>query len=224
MEAFYGFPYNQVKQRKNDRINVNYRKEFAMKIWFDSLMNGIKVYACLMPVLAALELLICKKRNRFNPVTFAFNQFTAMYIICLFSVTLFPLPTAAEAAKLSTYDAQLIPFRFVSDILREKSLRSVAQVIFNVALTVPFGIALKVNGKTTCKKTVAIVLSVSLFIELVQLTGLFFIYNGSYRLFDLDDLMLNSLGGFCGYRMAAALETLLANVTGRRTALAPMVS
>ena len=38
----------------------------------------------------------------------------------------------------------------------------------------------------------------SLTIELAQLTGLFFTYPGSYRLFDVDDLMANTLGGFLG--------------------------
>jgi glycopeptide antibiotics resistance protein len=45
----------------------------------------------------------------------------------------------------------------------------------------------------------------SLIIESAQLTGLFFIYPGSYRLFDVDDLITNTLGGFLG--------TVLANRT-----------
>ena len=36
----------------------------------------------------------------------------------------------------------------------------------------------------------------------LQLTGLYFIYPGSYRLFDVDDLIMNTLGGLAGYALA----------------------
>ena len=49
----------------------------------------------------------------------------------------------------------------------------------------------------------------SLAIELAQLTGLFFIYPGSYRLFDVDDLMLNTLGGFAGTVLANFVSDLI---------------
>ena len=39
----------------------------------------------------------------------------------------------------------------------------------------------------------------SLFFELTQLSGLYFIYPRGYRLFDIDDLLLNTFGGFLGY-------------------------
>lgn len=46
----------------------------------------------------------------------------------------------------------------------------------------------------------------SLFYELTQLTGLYFIYPGSYRLFDVDDLMANTLGGLLGYGLLEPLK------------------
>ena len=64
-------------------------------------------------------------------------------------------------------------------------------------------------------------LAFSAFIELGQLTGLFFMFRGSCRLCDVDDLMLNTLGGLLGGELVHALEAypqdLLAqypNITG----------
>ena len=48
------------------------------------------------------------------------------------------------------------------------------------------------------KKIVLISFALTLFIEVGQLTGLFFIYSRSYRLCDVDDLSCNTLGGFLG--------------------------
>ena len=49
----------------------------------------------------------------------------------------------------------------------------------------------------------------SLFFELTQLTGLNFIYSRPYRLFDVDDLMINMLGGILGYFIINKLKVLL---------------
>ena len=52
----------------------------------------------------------------------------------------------------------------------------------------------------------------SLIIELSQLTGLFFTYPGSYRLFDVDDLLTNTLGGFLGTVLANNINDLMPNL------------
>ncbi len=48
------------------------------------------------------------------------------------------------------------------------------------------------------KKVALYTFMFSLFIEIGQYTGLFFIYEGSYRLCDVDDLICNTLGGVIG--------------------------
>jgi hypothetical protein len=53
--------------------------------------------------------------------------------------------------------------------------------------------------KTGLRRAVLLSFLLSLFFELTQLTGLFFLYLRPYRLFDVNDLMLNTLGGVCGY-------------------------
>ena len=49
------------------------------------------------------------------------------------------------------------------------------------------------------RKTVLFSFLLSLFFELTQLSGLYFIYPRGYRIFDVDDLMANTLGGVAGY-------------------------
>ena len=49
----------------------------------------------------------------------------------------------------------------------------------------------------------------SLFFELTQLTGLNFIYSRPYRLFDVDNLMINTLGEILGYFIMNKLKVLL---------------
>ena len=49
----------------------------------------------------------------------------------------------------------------------------------------------------------------SLFFELTQLTGLYFIYPRPYRLFDVNDLFVNTLGGTIGFLVTPLFTFLL---------------
>lgn len=51
--------------------------------------------------------------------------------------------------------------------------------------------------------------AVSLLIETAQLTGIFHLYPCSYRLFDVDDLIWNTLGALLGYAVAALANRAL---------------
>ena len=75
----------------------------------------------------------------------------------------------------------------------------VYEAIFNVFLTVPFGVYLHYYFKCGFLKTVFYTFCFTLFFELTQLSGLYFIYPRSYRVFDVDDLILNTFGGIIGY-------------------------
>ena len=70
-------------------------------------------------------------------------------------------------------------------------------------MTIPFGAYLRYYWKMDMKKIALLSFALTLFIEVGQLTGLFFIYPGSYRLCDVDDLMCNTLGGVIGAWTAA---------------------
>ena len=63
--------------------------------------------------------------------------------------------------------------------------------------------------KVNLRRTIKYSFFLSLFFELTQLTGLYFIYPRPYRLFDVDDLLLNTLGGIIGYYWMAHFNKFL---------------
>lgn len=125
----------------------------------------------------------------------------------VFFLVIMPLPDVEVVAQMTGPSTQLIPFRFISDIISEASTgnkpiylnAAVLQVVFNIIMTIPFGMYLRYYFKFSFKKTLLFSFLLSLFFELTQLSGLFFIYPRAYRLFDVDDLMVNTLGGVLGY-------------------------
>jgi glycopeptide antibiotics resistance protein len=138
-------------------------------------------------------------------------------------LTILPLPDPAEVATRTGPFTQWIPFRFVYDFISETKLRltdihtwlpALKQgcfmgPIFNVALTIPFGMYLAYYFRKSMKATVIGSFLLSLFFELTQLSGLYGIYPRPYRLFDVDDLMLNTVGGILGFLIAKRLAKFL---------------
>lgn len=165
-------------------------------------------------------------RRRFNLVRLGLNYLFLFYMFCVLTLTFFPLPTIAEQANLLGHQFQAVPFQFLRDIVRETPFvwnepetyvkaflnRAVLQVVFNVLMTIPFGMYLRYNFHFTGKGVMAASFALSSFIEIGQLTGLFFIFSGSYRLCDVDDLMLNTLGGVIGYVVMKCMEKYIPKI------------
>lgn len=136
-----------------------------------------------------------------------------LYLIIIYFLVILPLPKWNEIKPFTFKMIRLIPFTFISDFIKETSFRindlstyikAITEpcfyiVILNIFMTMPFGMYLNYYFKCNIKKTIIISFFLSLFFELTQLTGLYFIYKGPYRLFDVDDLILNTLGGVLGY-------------------------
>lgn len=146
-----------------------------------------------------------------------------LYILNAYFFVILPLPPVEEVSHYTGSGAQLVPFQFVSDFMEKSSLdlsdpntylaaltdSSFFVVFFNLLLFVPLGIYLRYYFKSGWKKTFITSLGVSLFFELTQLTGLYGIYPRPYRMFDVDDLMLNTLGGMMGYCVTPLLVWFL---------------
>lgn len=148
-----------------------------------------------------------------------------LYLICAYFLVILPLPPIEEVQNLTTKTTQLIPFSFVIDFIKETSfnikipstyVKALSEScfyvpIYNIFLTLPFGMYLRYYFKCNLKQTCLYTFLLSLFFELTQLTGLYFIYPRGYRLFDVDDLMLNTLGGLLGYVIAKTFTKILPN-------------
>lgn len=136
-----------------------------------------------------------------------------LYSICAYFLVILPLPTIEEVEAMTGPGVQLIPFQFVRDIVKESHAslsdpgswlslinnKALFQVVFNIIMTLPFGVYLRYYFQCGLRKTVLFSFLLSLFFELTQLSGLYFIYPRGYRIFDVDDLMANTLGGVAGY-------------------------
>jgi glycopeptide antibiotics resistance protein len=141
-----------------------------------------------------------------------------LYLVALVTYTLLPLPPrTADFCSARDAGAQLVPGRFVSDITREAGLRgggvtaylrnpATLQVVFNVALFVPLGMVLRYFRRVPIVVATLIGFGASLLIETTQITGDWFLYPCAYRLFDVDDLLANTLGALIGAFLAPVLR------------------
>ena len=169
-----------------------------MTTWFRCIIEGITTYGEFAPYAILIGMVVMFANKKTGIREFFLDQLFIFYIICVIRLVFFPLPDASQIAAMNGYTGRYIPFAFVADIIRDKTVESVLQVVFNVIMTIPFGAYLTIRFKMNLKEIVAVSFGFSLFIEIGQLTGLFFVYPGSYRFFDVDDLMMNTLGGFIG--------------------------
>lgn len=145
------------------------------------------------------------------------------YLMNAYFLVILPLPPKETVTNTYRDMMQIRPFQFIFDLSNESVFRITdphtylpaltqpvfTQLVFNVLLTIPFGFFMRYYFKKDKKTTVFYTFCLSLFFELSQLSGLFFIYPGPYRLFDADDLILNTLGGFIGYLSVGFVKSFL---------------
>lgn len=145
-----------------------------------------------------------------------------LYLICIYFLVILPLPKL-DSVVWKPNMARWIPFQFILDFIKETSfiwnqpstyLKALLEpcvytVVFNLFMFVPFGMYLRYYFKCDRKQVLWYSFLLSLFFEVTQLTGLYFIYPYPYRVFDVDDLLINTLGGLLGYMLMGILKQFL---------------
>jgi len=145
-----------------------------------------------------------------------------LYMITIYFLVILPLPNKSDVIPKNNM-VRLIPLEFIRDFMRETSfdlqnpstyLHTLMEpcfytVAFNLLMTVPFGMYMRYYFKCNLKKTVIFSFMLSLFFEITQLTGLYFIYPYAYRVFYVDDLIINTLGGVIGYALMGIIDDFL---------------
>ena len=146
-----------------------------------------------------------------------------LYMLIAYFMVILPLPDKASTVGNTWQDhLNLIPFSQIWLYWHGKAFGIAAlkayfmsmsfwQLLFNVLLTVPFGVYMRYYFKLSLKRTILYSFLLSLFYELSQITALFGIYPGPYRLADVEDLICNTMGGAAGYYIAAVLAGVLPN-------------
>lgn len=146
-----------------------------------------------------------------------------LYLMNACFLVILPFPASRHNLPLANGDLQLIPFQFVSDFLKETSVslhdpstymhifkeRAFLQVVFNVLLTLPFGMFLRYYFHRGWLSALILSCLLSLSFEWIQLTGILGIYDNAYRIFDVDDLICNTFGGMIGFLIAVWISERL---------------
>lgn len=149
-----------------------------------------------------------------------------LYTMCAFLLTVLPLPSREAVAAMAPRDVGLVPFRDFAvglekaGVLPDSWLDAAAwgrffvskdffQIAANVIMQIPLGFYLRYYFRCGWKKTLLVGFCVSLFYEVTQYTGLFFIYPHAYRFAEVDDLINNTLGAMIGYGLTPFLARML---------------
>lgn len=183
-----------------------------------SYVSSIKIGLIIFPILALLITVpyMIYQYHKYGSIPYLKTIIVysfVLYLLEAYFMVILPLPKI-NTVKYSTRDwAQLVPFNFITEISNKinfnpLSLSSyikfikhplVYQLLFNIFLTVPFGIYLRYYFKRSLKEIIILSFILSLFFEFTQITGLYGLYPRPYRVFDVDDLIANTLGGTLGY-------------------------
>jgi hypothetical protein len=86
---------------------------------------------------------------------------------------------------------------------------AVAQLLLNVLLFVPLGFFIRVLSDRGVVTALVVGFAVSACVEVTQLTGVWGLYPCAYRVFDVDDLLTNTLGAVLGSLLALAVPRRL---------------
>ncbi|WP_368505121.1 VanZ family protein [Alkalihalophilus sp. As8PL] len=115
------------------------------------------------------------------------------------------IPPMSETFWNWEWNVQLIPFYFVGDLFAQYHTNgswffwnAVKLSFYNMLLLVPLGVYLSIYKVSSMKKAAAIIFVVSFGLEISQLV---LSYSGVIiaRTFNVDDLILNTVGGVIGY-------------------------
>ncbi len=191
--------------------------------YFISIKTAIIVFpliACVFSIPFVLHQY--HKYGSINPFRVLIVYSFILYLITIYFLVILPLPNKEEVIYKPNM-IKLIPFGLINDLIKESSfvindpttyLKAIKEpcfytVIFNIFMTIPFGMYLRYYFKCNLKKILWISFILSLFFELTQISGLYGLYPYPYRVFDVDDLMMNTLGGIIGYFIMGFADNFL---------------
>ncbi|MCE7083115.1 VanZ family protein [Streptomyces sp. ST2-7A] len=140
------------------------------------------------------------------------------YLIAALLQTLMPLPADTDAhCSVTRYAAvpQLEPFAFRHTVagaaggdwspMNLLGLAPAWTTLLNLVLLLPLGVYLRYHLRRGLLASGLLALGTSLFFEITQYTGLWYLYACPYRQFNVDDLALNTLGAVIGWFLAGPL-------------------
>lgn len=168
---------------------------------------GMVVAILLLAPTAAVQY---RRDGRLGPGDLLTLVAAAVYGLALWTYTLLPFPVDDTFTCRARQLTVLGSFRPVFeqgllgpvDLLRNAAFM---QLALNVLLFVPLGFFVRRVLHRGVVVTTILGLLISLAIETTQLTGVWHLYHCAYRVFDVDDLLVNTTGAFVGGVLARIL-------------------
>lgn len=146
------------------------------------------------------------------------------YVAAVAAATLAPFPAPGElTCPAPGVQAQWLPLHVLTRIGAGPAGApgldpALVQVGLNVLLFTPLGGLLVRAWGMPWVRVVAVAAVVSVGIEVTQLSGVWFVYDCAYRVFDVDDVLANALGAALGAmvvgRVLSGRERARAKLTG----------
>ncbi|MGP3984206.1 VanZ family protein [Streptomyces sp. KR80] len=194
----------------------------------DAYLLPIRTAALLFPGLALLMFvptaIVLYRRHgimtRWRTLSLYGGVYYALSAFCLTVVPL-PSPSVDVCAKYPSFaEPQFTPGTAFADIWKEAHGRvtldalvlgnsAVWQTVFNLLLLLPVGVFVRIHFRRGLIAATAAGFAGSLFLELTQYTGLWGLYACPYRLFAVDDLIVNTAGAAIGWAAVGPIARAL---------------
>ena len=191
-----------------------------MEVYLESIKTAFLIFPFLAFLITLPYLLLQYHKYGSVPLIRSSIVYTfILYLLTAYFLVILPLPSKEEVLVMPTKVPQLIPFEFMGDFIKcfkeSTSFLSFLKspivyiTLFNIAITIPFGIYLRYYFRKKWYVAIFYTLLLSFYFEITQLTGLYGLYPKAYRLFDVDDLIINTFGGLIGYLITPVVTIFL---------------
>jgi glycopeptide antibiotics resistance protein len=167
------------------------------------VLTGAVVY----PIAAVLALLVARRAVRGGRPAFvvAMRVLLVLYLGWVAGATLFPLPVRPTVVELEAAGrgvaVQLVPLESIRDVLLHGTTFTKAWILGGNVLTLaPLGFLLPFSALrlATWRRMAGVAVLFPLAVELLQL-GVSLVLGYSYRVTEVDDVLLNFAGVLLGY-------------------------
>ncbi|MFB9770294.1 VanZ family protein [Lactiplantibacillus modestisalitolerans] len=182
-----------------------------------ALLEPVHILILALPVLTLMAAILIlagqlKIRHQLTEKNVIATYTFIWYLAAAYLLIILPLPTQASVARMTGAEYNLHPFLFLNEFRQANPLQlsdrstwlsafkasSFFQPFFNLLFFIPIGAYLKWRRHWPLWLITLTSFTLSLFFETTQLTGLYGYYSRAYRMFDVDDLLMNTLGGVGG--------------------------
>lgn len=183
-----------------------------------SLLGSVLFWPTIIALVATAAYCLVKAKGGMR--TFLALVFV-LYLSLLVELSFFPLPfDFREMARLRSSQSfispeiNVIPLRTIFVALEDTSTMGIRFMIENFLgnflMLVPLGFMLPLLKPkfSTFRRATIFLATTALSLELLQYLGSFLVFRISWRVVDVDDLLLNLLGGMLGFACYKALNSV----------------